>query len=88
MMGYLGDFLRVRQPQVRTMDLLDEALIERYVRFKSTLSDEDLERAEDLVRTSSAARRLAEFFREYYEELDATEANIKNPWGPAQEGEA
>ena len=49
----------------------DEEVIERYIRFPDTLSAEDRERASELLRSDPTARRLAAFYRGYYDELDA-----------------
>ena len=60
-------------PALLHMTPLDEDLIERYVRFPSSLKAKDCRAAERLLRTSAAARELAEFFRSFYAELDELE---------------
>ena len=55
------------------MNLLDESLIERYVRFRSTMTKHDVERVARLLQISAAARDLADFFRGFYEEFDLLE---------------
>ena len=60
------------------MNILDEALMERYVRFRSTLSERDLEEAERLLQSSDAARDLVDFFEGFYGEIDA----ISSPTDP------
>lgn len=93
--GQLGDpvkgnaagTLRIDLTQGRTMNLLDEALIERYVRFQSVLTEQEMEEAKRLLQTSSAARNLADFFRDFYEDLDALgEPPEPPPQGDPQSG--
>ena len=72
------------------MNTLNEALIERYVRFQSTLSERDIEEAERLLQASPAARDLADFFASFYEEFDATDDPVRPlalPDRPNSEGE-
>lgn len=87
LMGFPGDFLPSRGIRDRMKEMLDEALIERYVRFRSTLSPYDMERARSLVQSSKAARHLADFFREYYDTLDEVTNHMEGSWDSAQEGE-
>ena len=79
MTGNLGSFLQIHRERDWVMDLLDEALIERYVRFRDTLSALDVERAERLVARSRAARKLVDFFRDFYAELDDLESHASRP---------
>lgn len=68
--GRFGYSLAGTSPALLLMTPLDEDLIERYIRFPSTLRTEDCHAAERLLRASAPARELAEFFRSFYAELD------------------
>lgn len=68
---YFETPLRTTTTRDWIMDLLDEALIERYVRFRDTLTNRDIDRAERLLQTSAAAQGLAEFFQSFYREYDS-----------------
>jgi len=48
----------------------DEESVERYVRFPETLSEAERARIADLLRDDPVARRLAAFYRGFYDELE------------------
>lgn len=52
---------------------IDEEKIERYVRFSHTLTGEERTEVEAFLRENELARRVAEFYQDYYSELDAQE---------------
>ena len=49
----------------------DEETVERYIRYPETLSETEKLRVGDLLRADPVARRLAAFYRSFYDELDA-----------------
>jgi hypothetical protein len=51
----------------------DEELVERYVRYPESLSGHDRDRVGSLLRTDTTARQIADFYRRFYDELDAVE---------------
>ncbi len=69
----------------------DEETVERYVRYPETLSERDRLRVADMLRADPVARRVAAFYRSFYDELDALEppaGRSPNPPAPAQNGAA
>ena len=48
----------------------DEHMIERYVRYPDTLSEEAQRSIEAYVQQDASAQTLAEFYRSFYQELD------------------
>ena len=48
----------------------DEETVERYVRYPETLSEAERLRVADMLRADTVARRLAAFYRSFYDELD------------------
>ena len=70
----------------RSMKALDERLIERYVRFRSTLSERDVHKAEQLLASSPAAWGLADFLQGFYKGLDTLDdLNSPAPEDPPRE---
>jgi hypothetical protein len=58
----------------------DEEVIERYIRYPDTLSAADRARAAELLRADPTARRLAAYYRGFYDELDALdEGHSRSP---------
>lgn len=55
---------------------IDEKLIERYIRYPETLSEAERKEVETQIRESEKGQRIAAFYREYYEELDALEGSV------------
>jgi hypothetical protein len=49
----------------------DEEIVERYIRYPESLSDKDREDVAGLLRTDPTARRIADYYRRFYDELDA-----------------
>jgi hypothetical protein len=47
-----------------------EALIERYVRFPTSLTEREHRLAADLLARDTVAREIAAYYRAFYEELD------------------
>jgi hypothetical protein len=58
----------------------DEEAVERYVRYPDTLSDAERVHVADLLRSDPTARRLAAFYRSFYDELD----QLDERGGPAE----
>jgi hypothetical protein len=55
----------------------DEEIVERYVRYPESLSPQDRDRVAALLRTDATARRIAEFYRRFYDQLDAVEGRLE-----------
>jgi hypothetical protein len=55
----------------------DEEIVERYVRYPESLSQPDRDRVAGLLRTDTTARRLADFYRRFYDQLDAVEGRLE-----------
>lgn len=52
---------------------IDEEMIERYVRYPDTLSEEAHAEVEAFIDENELARQIADFYREYYSELNDTD---------------
>lgn len=52
------------------MNTISESLVERYVGFPDTLDAATRAYVKEQIRTDEAIRRVAAFYRDYYEELD------------------
>lgn len=49
---------------------INEELLERYVRYPETLSEEECSEVQALLGESELARQIVEFYQDYYSELD------------------
>lgn len=52
---------------------INEELLERYVRYPETLSEEECNEVQALLRESELARQIVAFYQDYYSELDELE---------------
>lgn len=59
----------------------DEETVERYVRFPQTLTEGERARVAGLLRADPVARRIAAFYRTFYDELDALESPAERSLG-------
>lgn len=49
---------------------IDEEMLERYVRYPQTLSEEEHHTVQALLEESELAQQIVEFYQDYYSELD------------------
>lgn len=64
---------------------VDEALIERYVRFPETLTKATRRLVSEHIEHHAWAREAAEFYRSFYDTFDGTEAPLARP-APVRRG--
>lgn len=49
---------------------IDEEMLERYVRYPQTLSEEEYSKVQALLKESELAQQIVAFYQDYYSELD------------------
>lgn len=54
---------------------IDEEMLERYVRYPQTLSEEEYHTVQALLEESELAQQIVEFYQDYYSELDELDRN-------------
>lgn len=68
------------------MDKVTEHMIERYVRYPESLSEEERRDVEEALQEDKLLRDIADFYRAFYEELDTLGEDLPPNVGPRIKG--